>query len=111
MSYQSKRELLNQTTPRYREANHSQNPLILNEFIAAIGYARKYAIQLLSKPLLLKIPIGILRIREPIMRLRSNKLCKSSRLAANFICSKLEWANTLHPVVKFVCQNTFTTRA
>jgi hypothetical protein len=34
MSFQAKRELLNQTAPRYREAYLSQKSIILNEFVA-----------------------------------------------------------------------------
>jgi len=52
MSFQAKRELLAQVAPRYREANHSQKSVILDEFVAATGYARKYAIRLLTQPLL-----------------------------------------------------------
>jgi hypothetical protein len=50
MSFQAKRELLAQVAPRYQEANHTQKSLILDEFVAATGYARKYAIRLLTRP-------------------------------------------------------------
>ena len=48
MSFKSKRELLNQVIPRYRESNRKQKNLLLDEFIASTGYSRKYAIRLLS---------------------------------------------------------------
>jgi len=48
MSFQGKRELLAQVAPRYREAGRKEKSVILNEFIAATGYARKYAIRLLT---------------------------------------------------------------
>ena len=48
MSFQAKRELLAQVAPRYQHATHTQKSLILDEFIAATGYARKYAIRLLT---------------------------------------------------------------
>jgi len=51
MSFQAKRELLLQVAPRYREASHTQKSVILDEFVAATGYARKYAIRLLTQPL------------------------------------------------------------
>ncbi len=54
MSFQAKRELLAQVGPRYQEARRTQKAHILGEFIAATGYARKYAIRLLSEP----VPTG-----------------------------------------------------
>src|SRR5258708_14081483 len=50
LSYQSKRELLWQIAPRYREASARIKEVILDEFVAATGYARKYAIRLLNPP-------------------------------------------------------------
>jgi len=50
MSFQAKRELLAQTGPRYRAAPLQQKRAILDEFVAATGYARKYAIRLLGQP-------------------------------------------------------------
>jgi hypothetical protein len=50
LSYQSKRELLWQIAPRYREASSALKEVILDEFVAATGYARKYAIRLLNHP-------------------------------------------------------------
>jgi len=50
LSYQSKRELLWQIAPRYREASAPIKEVILDEFVAATGYARKYAIRLLNHP-------------------------------------------------------------
>jgi len=49
MSFQAKREFLWTVGPRYREANRRTKTIILNEFIAATGYKRKYAIRLLSQ--------------------------------------------------------------
>lgn len=48
MSSQGKRELLAQVAPCYREAGREQKTVITNEFIAAAGYAKKYAIRLLT---------------------------------------------------------------
>ena len=50
MSFRAKRELLLQVSPRYQEASHQQKSIILDEFVAATGYARKYAIRLLAQP-------------------------------------------------------------
>jgi hypothetical protein len=50
MSYQSKRELLWQIAPRYRDASKTLKEVILDEFVAATGYVRKYAIRLLNHP-------------------------------------------------------------
>ncbi len=41
MSFQAKRELLGQVAPRYRAARGIQKRHILDEFVAATGYARK----------------------------------------------------------------------
>jgi len=48
MSHRAKRELLVQVFPRYQAAGHAQKSVILDEFLAATGYDRKYAIRLLS---------------------------------------------------------------
>lgn len=50
MSLQARRELLAEVGPRYRKVNKSQKRTILDEFVAATGYQRKYAIALLNKP-------------------------------------------------------------
>jgi hypothetical protein len=64
MSFQAKRELLAQVAPRYQHAPHAYKSLILDEFVAATGYARKYAIRLLTRPPLLP-PGPIRRPRSP----------------------------------------------
>ncbi|HLZ25406.1 MAG TPA: hypothetical protein VKQ30_25060 [Ktedonobacterales bacterium] len=50
MSFQAKRELVARVGPRYREAKRKQKIQILDEFVAATGYDRKYAIRLLAAP-------------------------------------------------------------
>jgi hypothetical protein len=50
MSPRSRQEMLKAIYPRYRQASRGQKTTILNEFCAATGYHRKYAIQLLSRP-------------------------------------------------------------
>jgi hypothetical protein len=62
MSFRAKRELLSQVAPRYAEARHAQKSVILNEFLASTGYARKYAIRLLHQPV---APPGPLRRPRP----------------------------------------------
>lgn len=87
MSFQSKRELLIQVRPRYREAGKKEKSRILNEFIAATGYKRKYAIKLLNMT-------GMLPVKQ-IQRKRSayygpevvDALCVAWA-AANYIGSK-----------------------
>lgn len=49
MSQRSKRELLKAVRPRYLKANKAGKSGILDEFVAATGYHRKYAIRLLKK--------------------------------------------------------------
>jgi hypothetical protein len=48
MSQRSKRELTEAIRPRYLKADKSSKEQILNEFVAATGYHRKYAIRLLG---------------------------------------------------------------
>ena len=57
MCFHSKQELLQQTAPRYQEATELQKVAILNEFVAATGYARKYAIRRLNHPGVLQVEI------------------------------------------------------
>ena len=45
MSLWSKRELLQAIRPRYLEVNKAGKTWMLDEFIAATGYPRKYAIR------------------------------------------------------------------
>ena len=87
MSFQARRELLARVAPRYREANKKQKSIILNEFIASIGYARKYAIRLLSSPVL---PIKE-KIKRPRDRFYDGKVQDALKVvwaAANYIASK-----------------------
>jgi hypothetical protein len=87
MSYQSRRELLAQVVSRYRESNHKQKSIILNEFIASSGYSRKYAIRLLSKPMAEQLT----PIKRPRQRSYGAEVQEALQIlwaAANFINSK-----------------------
>lgn len=64
MSFRSKHALLAQVAPRYQQATHAHKSIILDEFVAATGYARKYAILLLTRPPL-PVPTQIRRPRAP----------------------------------------------
>jgi hypothetical protein len=86
LSFQAKRELLAQVAPRYREASHAQKSVILDEFVAATGYRRKYAIRLLSQPPSSPAPIRRSRARHygrPVQ-----DALKVAWAAVNFICAK-----------------------
>ena len=50
LSYQARRELVEQMAPQYREAPRSQKMLLLDTFVALTGYVRKYAMWLLNHP-------------------------------------------------------------
>jgi hypothetical protein len=50
MSPKSKQELLEVLRPRYLKANKVEKQKMLDEFTAATGYHRKYAIRVLKKP-------------------------------------------------------------
>src|SRR5438105_13701732 len=86
MSFRSKQELLQQIAPRYREATEVQKVAILNAFVAATGYARKYAIRLLNHP---GVPhVGIERPRAPHYGPEVQEALHLAWLAANRICAK-----------------------
>ncbi len=86
LSYRSKRELLLQIAPRYREASSALKTVILDEFVAATGYARKYAIRLLSQPIELKLTIR--RPRPPHYGPEVQQALHLAWTAANQICAK-----------------------
>src|SRR5260221_9524144 len=87
MSFQAKRELLVQVAGRYRDATGHQKSRILDEFVAATGYARKYAIRLLTEPGLLPV--------KPLTRPRARRYgpevqaaLEMTWAAANQVCAK-----------------------
>lgn len=86
MSYQSKYELLQQMAPRYREASEALKHVILDEFVAATGYARKYAIRLLCHPEERKREIK--RPRAPQYGPEVQQALSLAWMAANNICAK-----------------------
>ncbi len=86
LSYRAKRELLMQIAPRYREASSALKEVILDEFVAATGYARKYAIRLLNHPVDLKLTIE--RPRPPHYGAAVQQALHLAWTAANHICAK-----------------------
>jgi hypothetical protein len=86
LSFKSKRELLLQIAPRYREASAALKTVILDEFVAATGYARKYAIRLLSHPVAPKLTIE--RPRSPHYGPEVQQALHLAWTAANHICAK-----------------------
>ena len=86
MSFRAKRELLQQIAPRYQEVTERQKVAILNEFVAATGYTRKYAIRLLNHPGSLHMEIA-----RPRPRHYGQDVQEALHLAwtaANRICAK-----------------------
>jgi cell fate (sporulation/competence/biofilm development) regulator YlbF (YheA/YmcA/DUF963 family) len=86
MSFRSKRELLQQTAPRYQQATEHQKGVILNEFVAATGYARKYAIRLLNHPGMPRLKIERPRPRHYGQEVQ--EALHQAWRAANQICAK-----------------------
>ena len=86
LSYRAKRELVLQIAPRYREASSALKEVILDEFVAATGYARKYAIRLLNHPGGLKLAIE--RPRPPRYGPEVQEALHLAWTAANHICAK-----------------------
>lgn len=101
MSFRAKRELLVQVAPRYQQAGHTQKSLILNEFVAATGYARKYAIRLLTRPPL-PPPTAIRRPRAPQYGDAVQGALQVAWAATNFIGAKrlVPFLPTLVPVLE-----------
>jgi hypothetical protein len=87
MSFRAKRELLAQVSCRYREASHLQKSVILDEFIAATGYARKYATRVLGQPPVLPAP-RIQRRRERQYGPSVREALVAAWAATNYICAK-----------------------
>lgn len=72
---------------KHGEVSHSQKSAILDEFVAATGYARKYAIRLLTHPASPPPPA----IKRPRARRYGPEVSEAlavARRAANGICSK-----------------------
>jgi hypothetical protein len=86
MSYRAKKELLLQIAPRYREASPALKTIILDEFVAATGYARKYAIRLLHHPG--DPQLTIQRPRVPRYGPAVQEALHVAWTAANQICTK-----------------------
>jgi len=101
MSFRSKRELLAQVAPRYQLASHAQKSHILDEFVAASGYARKYAIRLLTRPPL-PAPPHIRRPRAPLYGAVVQAALEIAWRAANFISARrlAPFLSTLIPVLE-----------
>jgi hypothetical protein len=87
MSFQAKRELLMQTGARYSEADGPLKSKILDEFVLATGYDRKYATRLLNRPL----PPPASTIKRPRARKYGATVHEALLVtwrAANCICAK-----------------------
>ena len=106
LSYRAKRELLIQIAPRYREASSALKEVILDEFVAATGYARKYAIRLLNHPGDLKL--NITRPRPPRYGAEVQHAFQLAWTAANHICAMrfTLGVNGAKPPVDHLCQAT-----
>jgi hypothetical protein len=72
--------------PRYREAGYQQKSRILDEFVAVTGYARKYAIRLLTSPV--SAPAPIQRPRPPRYGPAVREALVLAWSAANGVCGK-----------------------
>ncbi len=90
MSLNARHELIEVTAPRYQQGNRLEKQQILNEFVQATGYHRKYAITILGK----WVPKSR-SARKKSPRIRSMRYDESVYKAlviiwkaANCICSK-----------------------
>jgi hypothetical protein len=78
--------LLLQIAPRYKEASPALKIVILDEFVAATGYARKYALRLLNQPVAPKLKIE--RPRPPQYGPEVQQALHLAWTAANHICAQ-----------------------
>jgi site-specific recombinase XerD len=84
--YQSRRAVIEQMAPRYREASLAQKVLLLNTVVARTGYARKYAIRLLNE-----VPEGphtIRRRRSPHYGSEVQQALVAAWKGTRYICAK-----------------------
>ena len=88
MSLHARRELLAEVGPRYRHANKTQKQRILDEFTAATGYQRKYAIALLNRPPQAKKPNTARKTRPKTYDSGVQKALQSIWELANRPCGK-----------------------
>jgi hypothetical protein len=86
LSAQTRRELLLQMVPRYREASASHKGALLDEIAATTGYARRYAMWLLNHPQEGQHPPR--RRRQPQYGPEVQHALFLAWQAANQICSK-----------------------
>jgi hypothetical protein len=87
MNFAAKRQLAVQVAARYREGSHAQKSAILDEFVAATGYARKYSIRLLTSPAS-PPPAAITRPRARLYGPEVSEALVVAWRATNGICSK-----------------------
>jgi hypothetical protein len=86
MSVRARREVVARVAPRYQEVGGKQKSPILDEFVATTGYARKYAIRLLSSPV--RTPAPIQRSRPRRYGPAVGEALTVAWSAANGICAK-----------------------
>lgn len=87
MNFAAKRQLAVQVAARYREGTYSQKSAMLDEFVAATGYARKDAIRLVTHSAI-PPPAGITRPRPRQYGPDVQEGLVVAWRAANAICSK-----------------------
>jgi len=88
MSLTSRRELLARTCVRYRRAGWREKGRILDEFVAASGYGRKYALNLLNHPPIINMETKKPRCRRRLYQGPVQEALITVWKAANSICSK-----------------------
>src|SRR5258708_27417124 len=86
LRYQARRALLAHVAPRYQQASLIQKSLLLDAFVDATGYTRKYAIGLLNHAE--KGQNTILRVRLPHYGLEVQQALFLAWKAAHYVCAK-----------------------
>ena len=86
MNYQKKRELLIQVAPHYRESSQKQKSIMINEFVVATDYCRKYAIRLLRSEHVL--PTRQRHSRKRVYGVAVQEALAVAWGASNYMCGK-----------------------
>ena len=92
LSYQARREVLQQMAPQYRRASLAQKRTLLDEFVATTGYVRKYARWLLNHAEEVQQTHGHSHLRRygpEVQHALFNELCRPSHPLSGVISERI----------------------
>jgi hypothetical protein len=86
MSFQTKREVIRQMIPCYRNASVSQKGALLDEIAATTGYARRYAMWLLNHPQEIQLPPSPSATTNVRTLIASREVLPTGKILTSFPC-------------------------